>query len=269
MASPGWLSVVAAVLPAVAATQDPAPGRTGSISGVVLDAARAPLAGVRVTTMTNDEVGVVGGWSGPAPAVTDATTVTDTGGRYTLHSLRPSLYQLRFERVGHATRYWLGHQVRRSSSLQIPPLRYERGRAVRGTVVLDGTPVLGARVLLGPIPREWSELYFRGERVESDESGRFRTTWRFPPGRYMLMAWRPHRNQLRSVAEQLWSRQTIEVTADAALPPIELDLSERPLYPVPKRRSAEETRNEPPVGPPEPYREPEMCDPNTHTPYKW
>ncbi|MEM7203332.1 MAG: carboxypeptidase-like regulatory domain-containing protein [Planctomycetota bacterium] len=165
----------------VSPTDAPEPG---SITGVVLDHRGEPLAGVRVGTLPNHDLGCGGCFAGAPPPMTRARCITDAKGRYRLDQLRPSQYQLRFERSGHATRYWLHHQVPARENVELPPMRYNRGTVVRGIVTLRGVPVPGALVSIGPRPFPGRRPFVLGDEATADERARSSCPFGFRAARF-------------------------------------------------------------------------------------
>ncbi|MEM7203331.1 MAG: carboxypeptidase-like regulatory domain-containing protein [Planctomycetota bacterium] len=188
------------------------PPDAGTITGIVLDDQGKPLAGVRVSTLRNHIIGSLGFGRGSLSApVTTARANTDAQGRYRLVGLRPSHYQLRLERSGHATRYWLHHRVHAGETVEVPRMRYHRGTVVRGTVTLRGHPVPGARVHVRACSFPNLVRFVMGESVTTDAHGAFALPVRLPPGHFRFEATRLHRNPLRQIPEMQGSARVIDL----------------------------------------------------------
>jgi hypothetical protein len=175
-------AAAAAIAAAEAALGDEvpeAPGRSGAIAGLLVDAAGAPIPGATILAL--------------APDGTDGTeTFTDDDGEFVLPGLRPGRYAV-FTGLGTplATRIG-GRSVKvRSTTVTRLDIREPRDAApIRiAAVDADGRPVEGEAVLIAGPPGENGAF---GSLLASDaiylpELGSQRSDLRVPPGTYTLV----------------------------------------------------------------------------------
>jgi hypothetical protein len=157
------------------------------LSGLVVDGANAPVAGVEVSAeleQTAIDAGAFAGAPRPDDAGVDRPAITVTpptaeDGRFVLAPLAPGRYRVRVSGPG-----ILAAEVR---YVPVPSdearIVVARQVIVEGTVVDDGVPVANARVGLR------GEAIGGALEIASDGKGQFRFP-ELPEGRYQLYAWR-------------------------------------------------------------------------------
>lgn len=165
------------------------------LRGTVLGSRGEPVAGAIV------QLGSVRRSGDPAAALLQAVTVepeTERAGRsaadgsFELADLAGGTYQLVVVHPEFASRSIAPIALTAGEAAAIPPVQLERGAVLSGSVLLDGRPVAGARVLLGPggaTAANWP----RGRVVEvaTDADGRWRLAQRVPHGSWTLRWCRP------------------------------------------------------------------------------
>ncbi|MEL6906862.1 MAG: carboxypeptidase-like regulatory domain-containing protein, partial [Planctomycetota bacterium] len=129
--------------------------RGGTITGRVLGAGGAPLAGAIVEThdktWSSDPFGQMLFQSGLGDA-TDTSTRTDANGVYTLSALKPAGYQLRIRHKDYASKSVADLTLEPDQELKVPDVKLPRGATVSGEVIgPSGALVAGAQVQAVPM----------------------------------------------------------------------------------------------------------------------
>jgi hypothetical protein len=153
---------------------DLAMGPGGGLTGRVLDAGQAPVAGARVvaTWRISNPLGVILSDPDTAPEL-EAEAVTDAEGRYTLTTLDPAPKTLFAVAPTGAAEIVRSVTVEPGQVKQVDDIVLPGNGAIAGRVQwADGTPIAGARVFGSPMANLAAT---RG--TLSDAAGQFRVEW--------------------------------------------------------------------------------------------
>lgn len=164
----------------------------GGLSGVVVGPDGSPLSGVQVSTMMNsmDENPLLKLFGSLVQhRITKTGIKTDDSGKFSMESLTPGSYQLKFSHRDHYDLFIKDNLVVEGAETDMGQVLMNPGTRVSGVVYVDGKASAQVKVTVSRIPGSTGEKTppFMAEAI-SDPSGRFEITRRLPPGRYQARA---------------------------------------------------------------------------------